>query len=55
VTWWASLSGVIVIGWVLTARMLLAHGRTISELRERVTWLEAKVNGQAGGSHAKAT
>jgi hypothetical protein len=44
----AGIGGLVVIGWVLTARMLLGHGKLIGELRERVAFLEAKVNGLKG-------
>lgn len=52
-TWWASLGGLVVIGWVLCARAIMRHAVLLSELRERIAFLEAKVNGQPGGSHAK--
>lgn len=46
-SWWevAPLGGLVVIGWVLTGRVLITQSRMLSELRERVAWLESKVNG----------
>jgi hypothetical protein len=44
----SGIGGVVVIGWVLTARALFGHAKTIGELRERIAFLEAKVNGQGG-------
>jgi hypothetical protein len=44
----AGVGGVIVLGWVLTARALFGHAKVIGELRERVAFLEARVNGQGG-------
>lgn len=47
-SWWAASvpGGLIVIGWVLTARTLMKYSTTINDLRERITYLEAKVNGK---------
>jgi hypothetical protein len=47
VSWWevATLGGLVVIGWVLTGRVLITQSRMFGELRERVAFLEARVNG----------
>jgi hypothetical protein len=44
---WAAVGagGLILIGWVLTARVLLTQSKELGELRERIAFLEAKVNG----------
>lgn len=45
--WEAVISGsLVVLGWIITGRVLLSQSRAISELRERVTWCEAKINGR---------
>lgn len=41
--------GLIVIGWILTARTLLSQSKLISELRERVAKVEARLNDKGRG------
>lgn len=38
--------GLIVLSWVVTARVLMTLSQRLGELRERVSFLEAKVNGK---------
>lgn len=47
-SWWQSgtLGSLVAIGWILTGRILISQSKTIGGLRERVAWLEAKVNGR---------
>jgi hypothetical protein len=46
-SWWnvAIPGGFIAIGWVLTGRAILSLSRQITALKERISFLEAKVNG----------
>lgn len=46
---WADIivpGGAVVIGWIITARTMIILMQRVGELRERVAFLEAKVNGK---------